>query len=192
MKIAIILGHPDTHTFNGKLVEAYGEGALARGHSIKRIALGELRFDPILWQGYKTIQPLESDLEAAWQDLLWAEHWVFVFPTWWGTMPALLKGFIDRVFLPGRAFKSLPGRSLPVPLLKGRTAQMIVTMDSPGWYYRWITGAPGYRTLKNATLQYCGIKHVKIFEIPELKHNSAEKRVRMLNKVKEMGEKVKL
>jgi|SRR3989304_5289898 len=98
------------NSFCGVLAEAYIEGAKAAGADIKQLYLGELKFDPILWHGYKEIQELEEDLKMAQEFILWAEHLVFVYPTWWGTIPALLKGFIDRTFLPGFAF--LPGATL--------------------------------------------------------------------------------
>jgi NAD(P)H dehydrogenase (quinone) len=108
-RILIILGHPRADSFCGALAEAYAEAARAGGSEVRVISLGSLSFDPILHNGYAAVQPLEPDLFAAQAAISWAEHLVFVYPLWWGAMPALLKGFIDRVFLPGFAFKFRDG-----------------------------------------------------------------------------------
>jgi len=63
-----------------------------------------MHFDPNVHADSPEHQPLEPDLVAAQRDIHWAEHVVFVYPTWWGTYPALLKGFLDRVLTPGFAF----------------------------------------------------------------------------------------
>ena len=103
-RVLVILGHPANDSFCAALVDSYVEGARETQAEIKVLRLGELDFNPIL-QGYKTSTPLEPDLVAAQQAITWAEHLVFVYPIWWGAMPALLKGFIDRTFLPSFAFK---------------------------------------------------------------------------------------
>ena len=86
--------------------------------------------------GYAQIQPLEPDLLDAQASITWAQHLVWVYPIWWGGLPALLKGFLDRIFLPGFAFKYRPNSALWDRLLTGRSAELLVTMDSPPWYYR--------------------------------------------------------
>ena len=95
------------------------------------LRLGELVFDPVLHNGYSDIQALEPDLLSAQSDILWATHLVFVFPIWWGGIPALMKGFLDRIFLPGFAFKYRAGKTFPDKLLQGRTAHLLVTLDTP-------------------------------------------------------------
>ena len=108
-RVLVILGHPATNSFCGALADSYSEGANAAGNEVQFISLGSLSFDPILHNGYNTIQELELDLVAAKEAITWAQHIVFVYPIWWGAMPALLKGFIDRIFLPGFAFKYREG-----------------------------------------------------------------------------------
>lgn len=89
---------------------------------------------------------------------MWAEHLVFVFPLWWGGVPALLKGFIDRTFLPGFAFKYRQGKVFPDKLLIGRTAHLLVAMDTAPWYYKWVYWMPGLHQMRKHTLAFCGIK----------------------------------
>ena len=103
-RILVILGHPSESSLCAGLAQSYIEGARAAGAEVRLLALGALTFDPLLHAGYRGEQALEPDLQAAQAQITWAEHLVWVYPTWWGAMPALLKGFIDRVFLPGFAF----------------------------------------------------------------------------------------
>ncbi|MDJ0595791.1 MAG: NAD(P)H-dependent oxidoreductase [Pleurocapsa sp. MO_226.B13] len=142
--ILVILGHPDKNSFCGALARTYIESARATNSEVRELQLSELKFNPTLWKGYNRIQELEPDLVKAQELIQWSNHMVFVYPNWWGTMPALMKGFFDRVFLPGFAFDYRDNSPLWDKLLSGRTAHLIVTMDTPSWYYRWIFHRPGH------------------------------------------------
>lgn len=186
-KIVLILGHPQTDSLCGALAAAYQQGAEAAGHQVRRLALGELEFEPLLHHGYGQQQDLEPDLQAAQQAILWADHLVLVYPTWWGGMPALLKGFIDRVFLPGFAFKYRNGSSLWDKLLSGRSAQLLVTMDSPPWYFRFINRMPGHHQMKRTILEFCGIRPVQIHSFGPVRGSTPEQRQRWLVKVSKLA-----
>ncbi|MBP5957908.1 NAD(P)H-dependent oxidoreductase [Pseudomonas anatoliensis] len=160
-RILLILGHPSTTSFCAALAERYAQSALDAGHEVRQLRLGEMVFDPVLRDGYQQIQALEDDLNAAQSDILWAEHLTLVYPIWWGGIPALLKGFFDRVLLPGFAFKYRKGKAFPDKLLNGRTAHLLVTMDTPPWYYRLIYRMPGLHEVRKTTLQFCGIKPLR-------------------------------
>ncbi|VVQ03463.1 hypothetical protein PS906_05235 [Pseudomonas fluorescens] len=160
-RILLILGHPSTKSFCAALAERYAQSALDAGHEVRQLRLGEMVFDPVLRDGYQQIQTLEDDLNAAQSDILWAEHLTLVYPIWWGGIPALLKGFFDRVLLPGFAFKYRKGKAFPDKLLNGRTAHLLVTMDTPPWYYRLIYRMPGLHEVRKTTLQFCGIKPLR-------------------------------
>lgn len=157
-RILVILGHPAATSFCAALADTYTHSAKSAGHEVRVLRLGELDFDPILHNGYTQIQALEPDLLSAQADILWATHLTFVFPIWWGGIPALLKGFIDRIFLPGFAFKYRAGKAFPDKLLQGRTAHMLVALDTPPWYYRWFYRMPGVHQMRKTTLAFCGIK----------------------------------
>ena len=157
-RILVILGHPSHDSFCGALTERYVQAAKDAGHQVRELRLGALDFDPILREGYRQVQPLEADLLQAQADITWAEHLTFVYPIWWGAIPALLKGFFDRVFLPGFAFKYRPGKAFPEQLLRGRSADLLVTMDTPAWYYRWVYRMPGLHQMRKTTLAFCGIR----------------------------------
>ena len=157
-RILVILGHPAAASFCAALADTYTHSAKSAGHEVRVLRLGELDFDPILHNGYAQIQALEPDLLSAQADILWATHLTFVFPIWWGGIPALLKGFIDRIFLPGFAFKYRAGKAFPDKLLQGRTAHLLVALDTPPWYYRWFYRMPGIHQMRKTTLAFCGIK----------------------------------
>ena len=178
--ILILLGHPSSDSFCAALAEAYAATARNEGHTVRELRLGQLDFDPVLHQGYRQLQPLEADLLAAQQAISWAEHLVFACPIWWGGVPALLKGFIDRTFLPGYAFQYRPGKAFPAQLLSGRTAQLLVTMDTPPWYFRWVYRMPGIHQLRTTTLEFCGIRPVKVASFGPIPNSTDAQRARWL------------
>jgi len=188
-KILIIQGNPNPGSYCSALAKAYFNGAIQGGAEARFIQLHELTFNPNLAFGYAKRSELEKDLLEAQEAIKWAEHLVFVYPTWWGTLPALLKGFLDRVLLPGFAFKYREGSVLWDKLLKGKTARLIVTMDAPVWYNRFIIGQPGHRAMKIATLQFCGIKPVRITNIGPVKSSTDSRRSEWLNLVTKLGNK---
>jgi 1,4-dihydroxy-2-naphthoate octaprenyltransferase len=160
LRVLVIVGHPRRDSFGGALAEAYAEGAREAGTSVEVLYLGELSFD-VNYPLEREDAAEEPDLQRARALVSWADHLVFVFPNWWGTMPALLKGFVDRIFKPGYAFRMHDDGSWD-KLLKGKSAHLINTMDTPGWVYRWIYSSPGIKALKLATLQFCGVKPVRV------------------------------
>lgn len=190
-KILVINGHPDKESLCHELALSYKRGADISGATCKVINLIDLQYDPILRFGYRKRTELEPDLLMMQQELLNADHLVFVYPTWWGTYPALLKGFIDRVFLPKFAFKYRENSLLWDKLLKGKTARLIVTMDTPVWYYRLIFKSPGHNSLKKGILGFCGIKPVKITTFAPVKSNSRVKINRWIEKVELIGQQQK-
>ena len=185
--VLLILGHPDADSFCGALARAYVEGAATTDAELRELRLGELRFDPTLWRGYKRIQPLEPDLVEAQKLVRWANHLVFVYPNWWGAMPALMKGFFDRAFLPGFAFRYRENSPFGDKLLAGRTAELIVTMDTPSWYYRWIYRRPGHNEMKRTILGFCGIKVTRITDFAPVKESTPQRRERWIAAAKRLG-----
>lgn len=188
-KIAIINGHPNKDSFNFGIAEAYRSGAIEAGAEVKEIVIRDLHFNPNLQFGYQKRMELEPDLVKAWEVIQWADHLVWIHPVWWGGFPALMKGFIDRLFLPGMAYKYRENSVWWDKLLKGKTAHIITTLDQPGWYYRLFFGRPSVNQLKKSILEYCGVKPVKLTYIGIIRNSKDEQRSQWLKKVKELGKK---
>lgn len=167
--ILLVLGHPGGASFGRTLAEGYLRGAQKSGARVELLDLGALTFNLDLSGGLHDPAPLEPDLVAAQEAIARADHLVFVYPNWWGTYPARLKGFIDRTFLPGFAFQYQQSSPFPLKLLKGKTARLVVTMDGPGWWYRWAMGAGGDRALIKSTLGFCGVKTLGTYHADALR-----------------------
>ncbi|MES2640633.1 MAG: NAD(P)H-dependent oxidoreductase [Myxococcota bacterium] len=180
--ILVLDAHPRAGSFGDAIATAYTEGAGAT-----RLDLRALAFDPILHEGYHSIQALEPDLVRAQAAMRAAAHLVFVYPSWWGTYPALLKGFVDRTFLPGFAFRFHEGQRTWDRLLAGRTGRLVVTMDWPAWAYRWVQGAPGHKAMVRATLGFSGVKPVHVTELGAVSTSTEEARRAFLDRVRADG-----
>jgi len=169
MKVAIIYGHPLSESLCQSLGDQYAAGALDQGAQVRKIELSKMEFNAVLNFGYKKRMVEEPDLVWAKESIVWADHLVFVYPLWWGGMPSLLKGFVDRVFTPGFAFKYIEGSYFNEKLLKGKSARVIVTSDSPKWYVmlKWRNNAK--IQMKTIVLNYCGISPVKYSHIGSVK-----------------------
>lgn len=172
MQILILDGHPDDGRLLGDLLDIYASGLPTRTQ-ITRIAVRDLSFDPILHRGYEVEQTLEPDLERAWDAILAADHLVIGFPLWWGGEPALLKGFWDRLLLPGCAFETGEGL-IPKGLLTGRSADVIVTMDTPPTLMRTIMADPLGQRLRQIILGFCGVIGVRTYYFGPVADGAAE------------------
>jgi putative NADPH-quinone reductase len=161
--------------------------ARAAGAEVKEFYLGELKFDPLASPTLKHPTELEPDLKNAQEAIKWADHLVFVYPIWWGTIPALLKGFIERAFQEGFAAKFHENSIWWDKLLTGKSARLVVTLNTPSWAYRWLFGRPGHNTMKKTILEFCGVKPVRITEIGPIKGSTEEKRKGWIEQVKSLG-----
>lgn len=185
MNTLIINGHPGATSFSSTLVQAYRDKAIQAGKKVEVLHLNKLKFDENLTSGYASV--LEPDLIQAQKLIQWAEHLVFVYPTWWWTMPAIMKGFIDRVFLPGFAFRYEKGHALPEKLLKGKTAMLVVTMDSPKWYYKWWMGNAGHIMMKRGVLAFCGIRTTSTITIDRYRELTPARREQWIKKIQHLA-----
>jgi putative NADPH-quinone reductase len=188
-RILILDGHPRSDSLCRALGEAYERGARSAGLEVRRLVLADLAFDPVLRGSHTDPVPLEPDVVAAQDHIRWADHLVFVHPVWWSDLPALLKGFLDRVFLPGFAFAYRKGSPLPQKLLKGRSARILHTMDAPPWYYRWFQGAPGLKALSVGTLAFCGVAPVRATAFTPVRSSTPATRERWLRRAEALGAK---
>jgi NAD(P)H dehydrogenase (quinone) len=189
-KILIINGHPNPESFNFGIVAAYKKGALQSNAEVQEITIANLEFSPNLEFGYQKRTPQEPDLVSAGEKILWADHLVWIHPVWWGGLPAITKGFIDRLFLPGFAFQFRENSIFWDKLLKGKTAHIITTLDQPSWYYKLVYGKPSVNMLKKSTLGFCGVVTKKVTYIGIIKSADAILKNKWLNKVEKLGLKL--
>lgn len=171
-KILLLNGHPAETSLNHALVDAYGAQAARAGHDLRRMDLHDMEFDADFGQaGFRNAKPLEPDLAGFMQNMAWAEHFVLVTPMWWGGLPARLKGVFDRAFLPGNSFdprhKTL---GLPKPLLKGRSARVIMTSDTPDWALRLLYRRALQVQLKRQVLGFVGFRPVAFTHFSPVEH----------------------
>ncbi|MBA3478370.1 MAG: NAD(P)H-dependent oxidoreductase [Lautropia sp.] len=189
MRCLLILAHPRRDSLCGALFNAFAAGAREAGVTCRELILSEMSFDSSVHTASPEQQPLEPDLVQAQDDIAWAEHLVFVYPTWWGTFPALLKGFLDRVMTPGFAFRHGAPNTWE-KLLAGRTVDLITTMDTPPLIYRFVYRAPGSQALARATLGYCGLRTARIHAFGPVVNSSAAQRTDWLGIARASGQRL--
>lgn len=164
MQTMVILAHPYSKSYCYALYQRVVQRLEQAGHAVDRLHLEKESFDPIMCdrdlavyaQG-KSVDPAVAACQARIEA---AQQLIFIFPIWWEVMPALLKGFIDKVFTKGWAYE--PGKIF----IKGRLthiqrAVVITTMNTPKWAYRFLYGDAIQRALVRGTLRKCGIRKVK-------------------------------
>ncbi|WP_367330756.1 NAD(P)H-dependent oxidoreductase [Sphingobacterium multivorum] len=157
IKILVINGHPDKESFNTVIADRYIKTALDLGAEVRYIHIGTLDFNPNLQFGYRQRMELEPDLVKALEDIHWSDHQVWIHPIWWLGMPSIMKGFIDRAFLPGITFRSHKNQSTE-GLLKGKTGRIITTAgDMSLEVYQDVYKSSGLVQLQKGILEYCGV-----------------------------------
>jgi len=163
-QILVLLGHTNADSYSGAMADAYCKGVEEGGHELRRVNIGDLHFDPILHKGYKEIQELEPDLQALQDSFRWADHIVIVYPNWWNTMPAIVKGLFDRFWLPGFAFNFNKKTKKLEQHLKGRTARVIIVAGSHSPLKTWWKYGDYTNEIQHGILEFAGIKtHVSPF-----------------------------
>ncbi len=189
--ILLLDGHPAAESLSHALLQAYADGAGAAGHQMRTHRLSAMSFDADFGVSrFRDAKPLEPDLQAFWDDLLWADHLVIAHPLWWGGMPAKLKGLIDRSFLHGKAFRYDDGKLLPVALLKGRTSEVLLTSDTPKVFLHWIYGFGLKQQLKKQILNFVGLKLLRITEFSPVRNSTPQKRAKWLKRAEKQGRSV--
>lgn len=168
MKILIIYAYPNHNSLNAAVLKTV-EQNFSDNHTVKTVDLYAENFNPVLRFDEEHLRrDLDKDPEMeTYRNLVtWADQLIFIFPIWWGGMPAILKGFIDRVFAKGFAY-SYQGMT-PVAHLNGKRAWIITTHDTPNFIAKLFVQDYG-RILKNQVLGMCGIKPVKHTQINHVK-----------------------
>jgi putative NADPH-quinone reductase len=188
-RVLIIQGHPDPTRkhFCHALAEAYAAGARREGHEVRTIDVANLSFDLLQSQDqFRNEAPCEAIRDAQ-KAINWADHLVFCFPLWLGTLPALLKGFLEQTFREGFAMKTRADGHGWTRMLKGKSARIVVTMGMPAFFYRWYFGAHGVKCLKRSILKFAGIRPIRESLIGLVESRGTEYRGRWLIAMERLG-----
>jgi putative NADPH-quinone reductase len=187
-RIAIIQGHPDPRSerFGHTLAYGYAKGAEAAGHEIKSIAVAGLEFSMLRSkEEWESGTPPEA-IRQAQTTIAWAEHLVIFYPLWLGSMPALLKAFLEQTFRPGFAIPKPGEGKMWKKLLSGRSARIVVTMGMPAFLYRWYFGAHSLKSLERNVLGFCGIGPIRESLIGMVE-GSSSRREKWLAEMRDLG-----
>jgi putative NADPH-quinone reductase len=185
-KILVFLGNPTTDSYSGVMADAYAEGARSAGYEVERINIADLHFNPVLHLGYREIQELEPDLKMVQEKINWADHLVFVYPNWWCSMPALMKGMFDRMWLPGFAFNFDKQTKKLVQRLCGKTARVVIIAGTHSPFMTWWKFGDYTNEISHGILDFAGIR-TRVSAFGPTEKVTPEVRQGWLEKVRKLG-----
>ncbi len=176
VNVLIIYAHPNPSSFNAAIFNHVQKGLQETNHSVTVLDLYKEQFDPVLVFNEEETARYRTLVEEA--DTL-----LFIYPIWWWGMPAILKGFIDRIFVAGFAYKY--EGALPKGLLQGKKAWVINTLDSPLWYVALLYRSADWIMMKRGILRFCGICDIKRSVFQSVKTSKVSKREKWLLQIEE-------
>lgn len=188
--ILIINGHPDPVEARlcHAIADSYDDGARQGGHTVKRLDVGRLKFPLIRSaEDWRNVAP-PVDIAEAQASVKRADHIVLIYPLWLGTMPALTKAFLEQLFRPGYSHAE-SGKGFPKPLLKGKSARIIVTMGMPAAVYRLWFFAHSLKSLERNVLGFAGIGPIRHTLIGMVEAMDERRRADCVTKIYELGRK---
>jgi putative NADPH-quinone reductase len=179
MRVLVVYCHPVPDSFcaavRDRAVSALGRG----GHELRLTDLYAENFDPVMWcderRGYNDHAPTDPALGKHIDDVRWAEAVVFVYPTWWYGLPAMLKGWLDRVWALDVAF-AMPkdGGKIRPMLTHIRKIAVLTTCGAPRWWSHFV-GHPGKKTILRGIRALCAKNCRTLFLAHYLMDASTEK-----------------
>ncbi|WP_262316821.1 NAD(P)H-dependent oxidoreductase [Lacticaseibacillus parakribbianus] len=191
-KTIIVTCHPYAGSFCHALMLAVQQGASAAGQEVDVIDLEADHFDPVMHSadliGFLKHQAQDAQAQDYIRRLQTADHLVLIFPIWWELMPAMMKGFIDKVVFPGETFDYTPsGTGMRSRLTRLKSTTIITTMNTPQSLYRWVFGNAIQRALVRGTFQKMGLRHVSWCSCNMVKKSKAAKRQAWLRQAERIG-----
>lgn len=191
MKVVIIFNHPYEGSYCNQILESVTRGLRKANHLVDIINLDKEQFNPVMTaQDLKAFigkAPVDAQVMEYKERIEQAEHIIFIFPIWWELMPAMTKGFIDKVIFPGVAYKYANASNTRMkPLwtrVKGVT--MITTMNTPKIMYKIIFGNAIKKAVMTGTFWKIGYKNRKWISLNMVKMVSEDKRKKWLTKIED-------
>ncbi len=188
MKTVIVYDHPYEGSFCHAIKERIVKNELAKGNEVEVIDLHQDNFNPVM-SGQDLLAFIKHDMidEQAIdyvKKIKEADHLVMVFPIWWELMPAMTKGFIDKIIFPGSTYSyTKSGYGMETLLTNLKSVTVVTTMNTPSVMYKFIYGNAIYKSLVKGTFKKSGIKNTKWISFNMVKASKAEKREKWLNKL---------
>jgi NAD(P)H dehydrogenase (quinone) len=164
MKTLIIYAHPNTGGHCSEILKSVISELKEKKEDYLLWDLYKMKYDPILQdkehytRGNYTVSKQNKEIQ---KHISNSEKLIFIYPVWWNSMPAVLKGFIDCVFIARFAFKFVKG--MPIGLLKGKKSAVFITSGASNLFSYIFQGKRAAKIMKKDILQYCGIK-TKVFQ----------------------------
>jgi putative NADPH-quinone reductase len=160
MRLLAVHCHPSSESFGAAVTAAVIAAAREAGHELRLIDLYAEQFDPVMsgseWAGYHTPGRNEAPVRAHLDLLKWADGLIFIYPTWWYSQPAMLKGWIDRVWVPHATFSVPSATTRMAPLATNiRLIGVFTTLGSPWWWWNVVMGAPGRKIILRGIRACC-------------------------------------
>lgn len=193
MRVLVVYCHPLPDSFCAAIRDTVLAAVLAKGSETRLVDLYAEKFDPVMWgderRVYNQAAPADPALATHIDHLKWAEAIVFIYPTWWYGQPAMLKGWLDRVWATDVAF-SLKGDGMIEPLMTHITKlAVITTCGAPRWWSHFV-GHPGHKTILRGIRALCARRCRTLFLAHYLMDASTpESRSAFLVKVKRKVER---
>lgn len=182
----ILLGHADSQSLNAKLANAYTRAFREAGGTARLVTLSDLTFDPVLRHGHAREQPLEPDLLDLRDAFERARHVAWFFPTYWASPPAIVRALVDRLFVPNWAFRYTKG-PLPEGLLRGRSARVVLTMDSPALWYALSHHRAIHGSFVAGTLRFVGFSPIRTKTLYSVRKKDEATRTRHIDEMDKLA-----
>jgi NAD(P)H dehydrogenase (quinone) len=188
MNILIITAHPSKMGFTHQIANAYTESSTQKGHKVEIIDLyNSPRQEFLSFDNESSVKTeAQNEIQKMYQDKVTiSDEIVFIHPLWWGSMPAIMKNWLDVNFSGGFSHTYKDGKA--IPLLTGKTARVFITSDAPSFVY-WILARPFAVTWRLITLRFVGIKCKTVTLYGNKRKRSEDDDKAFLEKVKNMVE----
>ena len=185
MRIAIVFNHPYEGSFGNAILNSLSKGLRAANHEVDLMHLDKDGFNPVMskedLRAFVERKPVDPQVIDYCERLRKADHLIFIFPIWWDLMPAMTKGFVDRVLTPGVVYDHHPRGFGLVPLLKNlRSVTIITTMNKPRLLYSLVIGNLIRKAMLKSVFRTMGYRHLQWLSYCSVKSVSQEKRLKWL------------
>lgn len=188
MRIVIVFNHPYEGSYGNALLQSVTKGLQKANHEVDLMDLDNDKFNPVMSKedllAFVKHKPIDPQVIDYTQRLEKADQLIFIFPIWWDLMPAMTKGFVDRVLTPGIVYDHHPRGFGLVPLLKNlKKVTIITTMNKPKLMYSLLIGNLIKKAMLKSVFKTMGYKNLKWISFTSVKSVSQEKRVKWLTDI---------